>query len=155
MRGLVLNTRYHYTIYPTERGTRGVLIILLLIQCCQASYWHPILLFVILILLVILVIGVKLKLVILLLSPRRGAGRMGGSMSQVLYPGTLMSARVGIPTLRPRHCFVFSLSYYPYFTIYTSISVYNLICTDPASLCWRTAQSVDNLEMLVLCEANL
>ena len=75
---------------------------------------------------------------------------MGGSMSQVWYQGTLgksqvpmqvMSAQVGIPTLLPRPCLVFSLSYYPYFTIYTSISVYNLICTDPASLCWRTAQT--------------
>ena len=48
-------------------------------------------LFIILILLAILVIGVILKLVILLLvmSPRRGAGRMGGSMSQVQYQGTL------------------------------------------------------------------
>ena len=66
-----------------------------------------------------------------------------------------MSAQVGIPNRRPRPCLVFSLSYYPYFTIYTSISVYNLICTDPASLSWRTAQSIDNLDMLVLCKANL
>ena len=148
MRGLVRNARYHYTKCPTECGTRGALIILLLIQCCQSSYWHPILLFVILILLVILVIGVILKLVILVLSPRCGAGRMSDSMSQVWYLGTLgksqvpmqvMSALVGIPTLLPRPCLLFSLSYYPYFTIYTSISVYNLICTDPASLCWRTS----------------
>ena len=152
MRGLVQNARYHYTKCPIVRGTRGALMISLLIQCCQSSYWYPILSFVILILPVILVIGVILKLVILVvvLSPRHGAARnrrMSDSMSQVWYLGTLgksqvpmqvMSAQVGIPTWRPRPCLLFSLSYYPYFTLYTSISVYNLICTDPASLCWRT-----------------
>ena len=87
------NVRYHNTKCPIARGTHGALIILLLIQCCQTLYWHPILLFVILILLLleILVIGVILRLVILVLSPRHGAGMhsMTDSISYVWYPGTL------------------------------------------------------------------